>query len=138
MDSPVQDAVGPGQLFVNAVWSSLIQTVIFSTISMLFFVKIADLSGLWSYNTSSVKIFYYLYIIIIIYCLSELGFSIMLKYYLLRLLLWQEKQLPLRLSFWLETLQHQKILQRVGGSYHFIHKQLLEYLVFKKTDRSNK
>lgn len=48
--------------------------------------------------------------------------------YLLRLSLWQEKKLPLRLVRWLEFLHHRKILQRVGGSYHFIHKQLLEYL----------
>jgi hypothetical protein len=49
-------------------------------------------------------------------------------HYLLRLCLWQERQLPLRLIRWLEALHHRKVLQRVGGSYRFLHKQLQEYL----------
>ncbi|MCI5224136.1 MAG: hypothetical protein D3924_16070 [Candidatus Electrothrix sp. AR4] len=66
-------------------------------------------------------------VVLIGFCVI-LGTDKMLKYYLLRLRLWQENQLPLRLVRWLEFLHHRKILQRVGGSYHFIHKQLLEYL----------
>lgn len=68
-----------------------------------------------------------LFVVIAAFCFI-LGVDNMLKYYLLRLCLWQENQLPLRLVRWLEFLHHRKILQRVGGSYHFIHKQLLEYL----------
>ncbi|MCI5158597.1 MAG: hypothetical protein D3906_09195, partial [Candidatus Electrothrix sp. AUS1_2] len=56
------------------------------------------------------------------------GSITIIRHYLVRLFLWQENQLPLRLVSWLEFLHHRKILQRVGGSYHFIHKELLEYL----------
>uniref|UniRef100_UPI004055E646 NACHT domain-containing protein n=1 Tax=Candidatus Electronema sp. TaxID=2698783 RepID=UPI004055E646 len=52
----------------------------------------------------------------------------MLQHYLLRLCLGWEGQLPLRLVSWLEAMQQRKVLQRVGGSYHFLHKQLQEYL----------
>jgi hypothetical protein len=52
----------------------------------------------------------------------------MLQHYLLRLCLRWEGQLPLRLVPWLEAMQQSKVLQRVGGSYHFLHKQLQEYL----------
>jgi hypothetical protein len=51
-----------------------------------------------------------------------------LQHYLLRLCLRWEGQLPLRLVSWLEAMQQRKVLQQVGGSYHFLHKQLQEYL----------
>lgn len=52
----------------------------------------------------------------------------MLQHSLLRLCLRWEGQLPLRLVSWLEAMQQRKVLQQVGGSYHFLHKQLQEYL----------
>jgi len=61
-------------------------------------------------------------------CFIPLGADIVLGHYALRVLLWQEGQLPLRLISWLETLHQRKLLQRVGGSYHLIHKRLQEYL----------
>ncbi len=52
----------------------------------------------------------------------------LIQHYLLRLCLRWEGQLPLRLVSWLKAMQQRKVLQRVGGSYHFLHKQLQEYL----------
>ena len=60
--------------------------------------------------------------------LWSLGTDQVLQHYLLRLCLRLEGQLPLRLLPWLAAVHQRKVLQRAGGSYHFLHKQLQEYL----------
>ena len=57
-----------------------------------------------------------------------LSINLALQHYLLRFCLWEEGQLPLHLVPWLDAMHQRKVFQRVGGSYHFLHKQLQEYL----------
>ncbi len=70
--------------------------------------------------------FYSFLFVVAVFTFFVLGANTVLQYY--RLCLRWEGQLPLRLVPWLEAMHQRKVLQRVGGSYHFLHKQLQEYL----------
>ncbi|MCI5121035.1 MAG: hypothetical protein D3908_07590 [Candidatus Electrothrix sp. AUS4] len=130
-ENPVLDSNIPGQHTAYAVQASLLIAPIFSTASMLVFVQVfflAEQFGFHDISFFSLPFFYHLYILISFSCVIFTGADIVFIHYMLRLLLWQEGQLPFRLVSWLEDLHQRKLLQRVGGSYHFIHKRLQEYL----------
>lgn len=130
LENPVLDAAFPGQGLTYAVRSSLLLAPVFSTAAMLIFVRVNLLA--YSFNIEgyffNIPFLYYGYFMLSICCFILLGADIVLGHYILRVLLWQEGQLPFRLVIWLEDLHQRKLLQRVGGSYHFIHKRLQEYL----------
>ncbi len=55
------------------------------------------------------------------------GIGEALKHYLLRILLWREGGLPLRLIPFLEDCRSRLLLRRQGGAYMFWHKSLQDY-----------
>lgn len=55
------------------------------------------------------------------------GLGEALKHYLLRLFLWREGKLALRLVPWLESCRARLLLRRQGGAYMFWHKTLQDY-----------
>ncbi|MCI5121672.1 MAG: hypothetical protein D3908_10875 [Candidatus Electrothrix sp. AUS4] len=136
LETPVLDSTYSGQAISYAVRNSFLFTPLFSTISMLAFIQAVFAFEYYSlianiyYHMPS---FYILYLGIIFGSFLFSGSDIILSHYILRLLLWQEGQLPFRLVSWLEDLHQRKLLQRVGGSYHFIHKRLQEYLANNDT-----
>ncbi|XCN71591.1 MAG: NACHT domain-containing protein [Candidatus Electrothrix aestuarii] len=130
LETPVLDSSYPGQTISCAVRNSLLLTPLFSTISILAFVQaiffLENYMSITAYHY--MPSFYMLYLGIAFGSFLFSGSDIILSHYILRLLLWQEGQLPFLLVSWLEDLHQRKLLQRVGGSYHFIHKRLQEYL----------
>ena len=48
-------------------------------------------------------------------------------YVTLRIFLWSTKVAPIRYAHFLDDASERLLLQKVGGSYKFIHNQLLEY-----------
>ncbi|WP_446008783.1 NACHT domain-containing protein [Candidatus Electrothrix sp.] len=125
------DTLPPGQAISYAAWSGVVLLPFISITVMSVFVYLflqAEQLGVVSGKLINMTTFYSVFTVIILFYYITLGTNTVLRHCVLRLSLWQEKQLPLRLGRWLEALHHRKILQQVGGSYHFIHKQLLEYL----------
>ncbi len=130
LDNHILQTGSPQQRVVHAAGSGLPLFLMISTTATLLFVTIITLSQQTGFATGVYdgNILYAACFATSITAFLALGIDTLLQYYLVRVLLWQEKQLPLRLVCWLEMLQKRKVLQRVGGSYHFLHKQLQEYL----------
>lgn len=55
------------------------------------------------------------------------GFGQALHHYILRIMIWREGNLPLRLEYWLESCRSQLLLRRQGGTYRFFHKTMQDY-----------
>jgi hypothetical protein len=103
--------------------------------SLLLFVQVlfsAEQLGFAVGPLFNMQVFYFLLFSAAFFSFILLGTNEVFQHYLLRLCLWLEGQQPLRLAPWLEAMQQRKVLQRVGGSYHFLHKQLQEYLAKSK------
>jgi energy-coupling factor transporter ATP-binding protein EcfA2 len=58
---------------------------------------------------------------------SEAGLYNSLQHFILRFWLWSSHSLPFRLIPFLEDARSRHLLKRVGGSYQFIHRVLLDY-----------
>uniref|UniRef100_UPI0040573558 NACHT domain-containing protein n=1 Tax=Candidatus Electronema sp. TaxID=2698783 RepID=UPI0040573558 len=135
MNRPIINILSPGQAISYTAWSSVVLLPLISTMVMSVLVYLflqAEQLGLISGKFTNMTLFFSSFAVIILYYYLILGANTVLRHYLLRLCLWQEKQLPLRLIPWLEAMQQRKVLQQVGGSYHFLHKQLQEYLAKSK------
>jgi hypothetical protein len=63
------------------------------------------------------------------------GLNDFLKHYLLRLVLWLDGSLPLRLVRFLDDCAGRVLLRRVGGGYTFIHRTFQAYLAALDCDR---
>ena len=135
LENPSEITVFSGQSLLYSMRKSLLLTPLFITGSMIIFVKVIC----WAEQLPCVDpvlhsllfhmpFFYAVCLALSAGCSASLGMDIVLGHYIVRLLLWQEGQLPFRLALWLEALHRQKLLERVGGSYRFIHKRLQEYL----------
>jgi hypothetical protein len=62
------------------------------------------------------------------------GLSNFFQHFTLRFWLWRTKILPWKIEPFLEEATRRLFLQRIGGSYIFIHRLLLEYLASSETD----
>ncbi|WP_339137630.1 MAG: NACHT domain-containing protein [Candidatus Electrothrix sp. GW3-4] len=121
----IQDRLNEAKL------SSLLLLPLFLLAAMLVFVQVLLLAEEQGIAVSPFFTLRNLYLVLFMAGIGSfflLGTNEVLQHYLLRLCLWQEKQLPLRLVPWLAAVHQRKVLQRAGGSYHFLHKQLQEYL----------
>ncbi|MCI5159524.1 MAG: hypothetical protein D3906_14050 [Candidatus Electrothrix sp. AUS1_2] len=123
IENPIVESISPGQLISYILRDSILFTIIITLSCLIILPFYVDVQHI---ITSSY--YYDICLALFIICFFFLGADIIVGIYTLRLLLWQEGQLPFRLVSWLEDLHQRKLLQRVGGSYHFIHKRLQEYL----------
>jgi hypothetical protein len=127
---PISETDRPHERLKEALCSTLLLFPLVMLAGMTVFVQVL----FWAESTGIAVIFFnmqlfYFALLIITFCIFlTLGTNTVLQHYLLRLCLRWEGQLPLRLVSWLEAMQQRKVLQQVGGSYHFLHKQLQEYL----------
>lgn len=128
---PLNETAHPQQRLKDALRSSLLLFPLFVLAALLLFVQVlfsAEQLGIAVGPFFNMQAFYSLSFLAAIVSFLTLGTNEVFQHYLLRLCLRWEGQLPLRLAPWLEAMQQRKVLQRVGGSYHFLHKQLQEYL----------
>ncbi len=117
----------------EALRSSIVLFPLFLLAAMLVFVQgvFLVLGEQWGIGVTpllNMRSFYVVLLVTAILSLWMLGTDAVLQHYLLRYCLRLEGQLPLNLVPWLDALHQRKVLQRVGGSYHFLHKQLQDYL----------
>ncbi|MDU9047878.1 MAG: NACHT domain-containing protein [Candidatus Electrothrix sp. Rat3] len=133
---PLKKIIKPQQRLNDALFSSLVLFPFFVLTPMLLFVwvmsngeQLGSTLGIFS----GMKEFYVVLLATIISSFRVLGTNQILQHYLLRLCLRLEQQLPLRLVPWLNAMHQRKVFQRVGGSYHFLHKQLRDYLAMQDT-----
>ena len=128
---PLNETAHPEQRLKDALRSSLLLFPLFVLAGVLLFVQVlfsAEQLGIAVGPFFKMQNFYLTSFAAAIISFFVLGTDAVLQHYLLRLCLRWEGQLPLRFVSWLEAMQQRKVLQRVGGSYHFLHKQLQEYL----------
>lgn len=131
VDGKISESIHLKELLYEVLHSSLLLFPILTFISiMLFFIAIllAKQIGFDVDHSFEVNGFY-----LVLFGTAASSFFVLridglLQHRLLRLCLHIEGQLPLRLVPWLEAMQQRKVLQRAGGSCHFLHKQLQEYL----------
>ena len=131
VSASLNETTHPQQRLKDALRSSLLLFPVFVLASTLLFVQgmlSAEWLGIAIGPFLNMKNFYTALFLSAFYSLWSQGTDTVLQHYLLRLCLWEEGQLPLRLVPWLNTMHQRKVFQRVGGSYHFLHKQLQEYL----------
>ncbi len=132
---PISETAQPHERLNEALRSSLLLFPIFLLAGMTGFVQLlflAELLGIAVSYFFKMSYFYLMLFMGTILSFWVLGTNTVLQHYLLRLCLRWEGQLPLRFVSWLEAMQQRKVLQQVGGSYHFLHKQLQEYLAKSK------
>lgn len=121
--APLSKTTQLQQRLREALYSSLLGLLAGITIFMQGMFLAEELWGAVGLFFTMQYFYMFLFIAAIINFLF-LGTNEILLHYLLRLCLHLEGQLPLRLVPWLEAMQRCKILQRVGGSFHFLPKQL--------------
>ncbi|MCI5189849.1 MAG: NACHT domain-containing protein [Candidatus Electrothrix sp. AS4_5] len=133
---PFKRTSQPQQRLKEALRSSLFLFPLFLLAGMLAFVQIIFLAEQWGIGTLlNITNFYLALFGLAFVSFVALGTGTVLMYYLLRLCLRWEGQLPLRLIPWLNVMHQRKVFQRVGGSYHFLHKQLRDYLAKQQSTR---
>ncbi|CAK8713532.1 MAG: NACHT domain-containing protein [Candidatus Electronema aureum] len=128
---PLNETAHPQQRLKDALRSSLLLFPLFVLAALLLFVQVlfsSEQLGIAFRPLFKMQNFYLFLFAAAIGSFIVLGTNQVLQHYLLRLCLRWEGQLPLRFVSWLEAMQQRKVLQQVGGSYHFLHKQLQEYL----------
>ncbi len=118
-------------LLYDILHSSLLLFQVLTFISMMIFAVIILLAeqivGSF-YHIIEVNVFYLVLFGIAVSSFLFLNINEILQRCLLRLCLCWEGQLPMLLVPWLDAMQQRKVLQRAGGSYRFLHKQLQEYM----------
>jgi len=128
---PINETVHPQQRLNEAIRSSLLLFPFLILAGMTVFVQVlflAEQQGIAVGPFFHMRFFYVVLVGTALLSFFSLCTNMVLQHYLLRLCLRLEGQLPFRLVPWLEAMHQRKILQQVGGNYHFLHKQLQEYL----------
>lgn len=128
---PARKTIYPQERLNDALYNSLTLFPLFNLAAILLFLQILSLAEQLNVSIGTfynMSLFYTVLLMFAVLSFWVLGTNIIFQHYLLRLCLRIEQQLPLRLVSWLNAMHQRKVFQRVGGRYHFLHKQLRDYL----------
>ncbi|MCI5193245.1 MAG: hypothetical protein D3915_08950 [Candidatus Electrothrix sp. AU1_5] len=138
INSQVGKSIHLKELLSDILRSSLLLFPVLTFISMIIFSLVmlaAKQAGLDVDHFLEANFLYSVLLGTAVSSFLFLSINEILQRCLLRFCLWEEGQLPLRLIPWLNTMHQRKVFQRVGGSYHFLHKQLRDYLAKQQSTR---
>lgn len=101
----------------QGIWNSAKSSAIFTLVGVLglgLFARIADIPILWGIVLGGITGFYR-------------GGSVCIQHFILRLILYVNGKIPWNYQKFLDDAEKLRLIQKVGGSYRFLHQSLQEY-----------